>query len=408
MDLNLLIPGFLALLVAELALGRIRGSAPISFRTTFSNLGAGLLSVSTGSATRAVRVGVYGLVFEYARLFELDAGALWVWGVGIVAYDFHYYVYHRLSHRIPLLWAAHAVHHQSEEFNLSAALRVPSMSFLFNWMFYVPMAVVGIPVEVFLAASAIDLAYQFWVHTEQIGRLGPMEWVFVTPSNHRVHHGRNPQYLDRNFGGIFIVWDRLLGSFREEREKAPIEYGVDSTISTMDPVWANIGPFVALAKEGFETRSVRGAVSTLFVRQQPPGGQGGCSKVEPVTSTSAGMQLYAGLQGVSLIIAGLWVTGASPAAPDVEMLAWFFMLAVGLVSLNRLLEGRGHWLEAARLLATAAFAVWTMPASIAVLVSVGVAISLAVLVQGKIGSSSLYLNGHLAGRVDTPEAASSR
>jgi sterol desaturase/sphingolipid hydroxylase (fatty acid hydroxylase superfamily) len=141
-----------------------------------------------------------------------------VWVAGLVAYDFCYYWHHRLGHESAIFWASHVVHHQSQEFNLSTALRQTSSGALLGWVFYLPMAVIGFPPQVFAAAALIDLLYQYWIHTEHVGRLGWLDHVLATPSNHRVHHAVNDGYIDRNYGGILIVWDRLFGSFVEERQ----------------------------------------------------------------------------------------------------------------------------------------------------------------------------------------------
>ena len=138
------------------------------------------------------------------------------WAIGLVAYDFLYYWHHRAGHRVALFWAAHVVHHQSEDYNLSTALRQTSSGWLVGWIFYLPMAIAGFPPLVFAVVALIDLLYQFWVHTEQVGRLGGFDRWFCAPSNHRVHHAVNDVYLDRNYGGVLLVWDRLFGTYAEE------------------------------------------------------------------------------------------------------------------------------------------------------------------------------------------------
>ena len=124
----------------------------------------------------------------------------------------------RSHHQIKVLWASHVVHHHGEEFNLSTALRQTGTDFLFKWIFYTPMLLLGIPVEIFVTVAALNLIYQFWVHTEHIGRLGVLDYILVTPSNHRIHHARNPEYIDANYGGVFILWDRIFGTYIEEKD----------------------------------------------------------------------------------------------------------------------------------------------------------------------------------------------
>jgi alkylglycerol monooxygenase len=139
-------------------------------------------------------------------------------------YDFFYYWKHRANHEVRIMWAGHITHHNSEFFNLSTALRQSSTTFFFDWIFYLPMAVVGVPPAMFVGVALIDLLYQYWVHTELVGKLGWFDRVFVSPSNHRVHHGQNDYCLDKNYGGILILWDRLFGTFEDERDE-PISYG---------------------------------------------------------------------------------------------------------------------------------------------------------------------------------------
>ena len=151
--------------------------------------------------------------------------------------DFFYYWFHRWSHEVNAGWAAHIVHHQSEEMNLAVALRQSVFQGALSWVFYLPLALVGFPPAMFLTVSALNTLYQFWIHTRAIGKLGPLEWVLNTPSHHRVHHGRNPKYIDRNHAGSLIVWDRMFGTFQEEEEE-PV-YGITRPLASWNPVWAN-------------------------------------------------------------------------------------------------------------------------------------------------------------------------
>ena len=162
------------------------------------------------------------------------------WVFAFVFYDFCYYWQHRLGHTVGLFWATHSVHHQSEEFNLTTALRQPGTGAFTNWIFYVPMALSGIPIGVFLLTGVIQLFYQFWPHTQLIGRLGILDRWIQTPSNHRVHHAQNDIYLDRNYVGVFLLWDHLFGTFQEERDDEPCIYGVRGQLKSWNPVWANL------------------------------------------------------------------------------------------------------------------------------------------------------------------------
>ncbi len=151
--------------------------------------------------------------------------------------DFLYYWFHRASHRIRWLWAAHVVHHSSERLNLSTAFRQSLMYPVAGmWVFWLPLALVGFHPHHILLVVSINLAYQFFVHTQAVGKLGPLEWVFNTPSHHRAHHARNPRYIDRNYGGVLIIWDRLFGTFVEETADDPPDYGIRRQIRTDNPI----------------------------------------------------------------------------------------------------------------------------------------------------------------------------
>jgi hypothetical protein len=191
-----------------------------------------------------------------------------VWVVALVLYDFFYYWHHRFGHTVALVWAAHVVHHQSERYNLSTALRQTGTGWLVGWVFYLPMAVLGFPPVVFAVVALIDLLYQFWVHTEQVGKLGWFDRWFCSPSNHRVHHAVNDIYLDRNYGGIFMVWDHLFGSFQEERDDEPCIYGTRSPLRSWNPLWANAEVYAALWRDSKRAASW---ADKLRVWIKPPG-----------------------------------------------------------------------------------------------------------------------------------------
>ena len=176
------------------------------------------------------------------------------WIVAFCLYDLCYYCSHRAGHEIKLFWAAHVVHHQSEDYNLSTALRQTSSGFLFGWIFYTPLFFIGVPVEMMVTVGALNLIYQFWVHTEHVGELGWFEYVFVSPSNHRVHHARNTCYLDRNYGGVFIIWDRLFGTYQRELPSEPCVYGITKPIRSWSPVEAWIHVYRDILSDMVRTR----------------------------------------------------------------------------------------------------------------------------------------------------------
>ena len=171
---------------------------------------------------------------------------------------------HRLHHEVKVLWATHVVHHQGEEFNLSTALRQSGTGWLWKWMFFVPMIILGIPAEVFITVGGLNLIYQFWVHTEHIPKLGVLEKVFITPSNHRIHHAQNKEYIDANYGGVFIVWDRCFGTFIEERPELKPIYGTVKSFRSWNPLWANVEIFYQMIRDTFYTRSIKDKFKVWF------------------------------------------------------------------------------------------------------------------------------------------------
>ncbi|MBL8328294.1 MAG: sterol desaturase family protein [Rubrivivax sp.] len=261
-------PVFLLLIALELWVGIRRGRNTYRWNDALNSIGLGIMSQVTGVFGRVLRIGIYAFAFQHVALWQLDPGQWWVWVAALVAYDFCYYWNHRLGHTCALFWASHVVHHQSEDYNLSTALRQTSSGFLTGWIFYLPMAVLGFPPMVFAVVALIDLLYQYWVHTQQIGRLGWFDRWFCSPSNHRVHHAVNDRYLDRNYGGIWVVWDRLFGSFAEEDEREPIVYGTRAPLRSWNPLWANLEVWWTLAQDSWRAASWADKLRVWF---KPPG-----------------------------------------------------------------------------------------------------------------------------------------
>jgi sterol desaturase/sphingolipid hydroxylase (fatty acid hydroxylase superfamily) len=248
-------PVFLLLIGIEFLVGRWRGRNTYRLNDALNSIGLGVMSQIVGVFSALLTVAIYVFAFEHASLWQLSVREPWVWVVGLVFYDLCYYWVHRFGHTMALMWAAHVVHHQSEDYNLSTALRQTSSGWLVSWIFYLPMAVLGFPPLVFGVVALVDLLYQYWVHTQQIGKLGWFDRWFCAPSNHRVHHAVNDKYLDKNYGGIFIVWDRLFGSFIEEDDAEPCVYGTRGPLRSWNPLWANLHNYVDMAKDSWRARS---------------------------------------------------------------------------------------------------------------------------------------------------------
>ncbi len=262
-------PVFLALIALEYAWGRRTGRNTYGLSDAVSSIALGIMSQYTAVFTRLLRVGVYAAAASSLSLVPAEAAAaFWTsplgWVLALVFYDFCYYWLHRAGHESAIFWAAHVVHHQSRHYNLSTALRQTSSGALLGWVFYLPMAVAGVPSQVFAIVALVDLLYQFWVHTEHVGKLGWFDRWFVSPSNHRVHHAIQDGYLDRNYGGVLVVWDRLFGTFVEEGERCT--YGTRKPLDSWDPVWANVEVYAGIVRDAWHARDWRDRARVVFGR----------------------------------------------------------------------------------------------------------------------------------------------
>lgn len=265
------IPVFLLTILLEAWVARRREAPVYDIADAITSLQLGLFSQVSALFLKLLTLGVYVAIEARWGLFELAADSPWVWLGALLAYDFCYYWQHRLGHEVNLLWAGHVVHHSSEYYNLSTALRQTSTGPLLTWVFYLPLALAGVPPQVFVGVALIDLLYQYWVHTELVGRLGWFDRVFCSPSNHRVHHGQNDYCIDRNYGGILILWDRLFGTFAAERADEPIRFGIRSPLASYDPLWGNLHHYAALWRQTRAAPDLRTAWGIWF---GPPGGRG--------------------------------------------------------------------------------------------------------------------------------------
>jgi sterol desaturase/sphingolipid hydroxylase (fatty acid hydroxylase superfamily) len=253
-------PGFLlSILVERFA---IRGARKARYepRDTWANIATGAGSQVLGAPWALVEVAALVALYGVAP-WQLDDGWL-AWVVAMVGVDVAYYWYHRLHHESRVLWAIHVAHHSSRRYNLSVALRQPWVV-VSTLPFLAPLAVLGVAPELILTSFAINLLYQFLIHTEVIRRMwAPIEFVFNTPSHHRVHHGSNPQYLDKNYGGVLIIWDRIFGSF--EPEVAPVTYGLTKNIATHNPFRIETHEWVAIYHDVRGAGSIRNALGYVF------------------------------------------------------------------------------------------------------------------------------------------------
>jgi len=287
------------------------------------------------------------------------------WVFAFVFYDLCYYWNHRFGHTVGLFWASHVVHHQSEEFNLTTALRQTGTGAFLSWIFYLPMALCGVPLFVYLMVGVIQLFYQFWPHTQVIGRMGFLDRWIQTPSNHRVHHAQNDIYLDKNYVGVFLIWDRIFGSFQEELDEEPCIYGIRGQLNSWNPVWANLHYYWAMAQDAWHAGSWADKVKVWFA---PPGWRPvdvaarfpkrpydprvDFVKFDPPRSVP--LSVYGLVQFVVLIGANSHFLALLPKQGTALNVAYFAFILGSLVCLGGVLDSRRGFLiaEAARLTAT--------------------------------------------------------
>lgn len=344
------VPFFFVLIAVELLADRWRGVRNYRVADTINSLSAGVLSTTFGLLTKGVGLVTYAVAVEHLALFQLPAEAWWVWLLAFVAYDFCYYWLHRCGHERNILWAAHSVHHQSEDYNLSTALRQTSTGFLLSWIFYLPLAVLGVPLLVFVSVGALNLLYQFWVHTRHIPKLGWYEWLFVTPSNHRVHHAQNPLYLDRNYGGVFILWDRLFGTFQPEDDAEPVIFGVTTPLASWNPLWANLQFYAQLWSDARRAERWQDKLRIWFMptgwrpedvaRRYPQAKQdlAGFRKFEVPLARSR--QVYVVLQFAVYVALGSHLMEVGGQLPLPALLLGALVMGFGLFVLGTALENR--------------------------------------------------------------------
>jgi alkylglycerol monooxygenase len=350
----LAVPFFLLAIIIELFVDWRRRTGYYRSNDAINSISAGMLGTTLGYFTQILPLLGWGFVIQKLSFYEMPLAwfdtsvrGIGLWLLAAIAVDFFYYWFHRFSHEISILWASHAVHHQSEDYNLSTALRQTSTGFLFGWIFYVPLFMFGFPLVVILAVKAVNLFYQFWVHTQHVRHLGPLEAILMTPSHHRVHHGQNERYIDKNYGGIFITWDRLFGTFEPESEDDPVIYGVRKPLANWNPFWANLQVYDYLLFDARKTRRWRDKIGIWFrrtgwrpddVAAEYPKSKtdlGHFRKFDP--PIGAGIRRYVVAQFCVAIAAMLWlsVLFASEGAAGVLVpcvFVWSLLLSLGLLN----------------------------------------------------------------------------
>jgi alkylglycerol monooxygenase len=380
------IPYFILAMLVEYCYGKLVKRQTYRLADTVNSLQLGTLS----RLVEVLRLGfaaiVFGALVKWLGVPQWSMASAWQWVAAFVAYDFLYYWKHRYGHEWRIMWASHIAHHQSEEFNLSTALRQTGTDYI-GFVFYIPLYLAGVPAAAVITVGSLNLIYQFWVHTEHIRRLGPLEWIFVTPSNHRVHHARNPEYIDRNYGGVFIIWDRMFGTFADERADVPCVYGITTGLKSWNPLWANLHFWLDTAKLAWRTHSWGDKLRIWF---KPPAWQpadlGSPQKVDPnhpsegkVASldgraaraaatfdqnnkfdpqASGYVRAYTFVQYWILTFASLWLLQVEKTLPRAFVLLLFVLMCFSLFVQGTALEGRAYarrleWLRVGSTLALA-------------------------------------------------------
>ena len=261
------VPGFVLLVIAEMVWARIRAPEKYEPRDTFTSLFFGFGSSVAGALTGALVFGLFVWLYQF-RLVTIPF-AWWAWILCFVLDDLAYYVFHRTAHRVRWFWASHVNHHSSQHYNLSTALRQTWTGFIAgSFAFRLPLMLIGFHPAMVFFVGGINLIYQFWIHTEAIGRLPKwFEAVMNTPSHHRVHHATNPRYLDANYAGVFIVWDKMFGSFTPEVDDEPIRYGIVKQLGSFNILWSVFHEWIGIAKDLWQA-PFRAKLGYLF---GPPG-----------------------------------------------------------------------------------------------------------------------------------------
>ncbi|HRF77236.1 MAG TPA: sterol desaturase family protein [Chitinophagales bacterium] len=260
------IPVFFLLIGIELLIDKSKKTGYYRLNDALSNINAGITEQVSGAFLKAFVVGVYAWIFDHYKVTTIPPTLL-NWTILFIGIDFFYYWFHRLAHEINVLWGGHVVHHQSEEYNLSVALRQGAFQKFGSFLFYLPLAIIGFDPVMFIIISQFQTLYQFWIHTKTIHLLPkPIEYIFNTPSHHRVHHGRNPKYIDKNHGGTLIIWDRMFGTFQKEEEE--VVYGITKPLKTWNPLRAQLDFWKDLFADLSKTKKLTDKLKLLFF---PPG-----------------------------------------------------------------------------------------------------------------------------------------
>ena len=260
------IPMFFLLLAAEAIYSYVKHKKLYRLNDTITNLSLGIGNQVVAVLTKVLLFGTYVYFYQHFAFFHLPV-TWWSFFLCLLMFDFLFYWAHRLSHEMNFLWGAHVVHHQSEEYNLSVALRQPWFHNLIAFFIFLPMPFFGFDPMTFVLAAGIHTLYQFWIHTRAIHKLpAVVEYFLNTPSHHRVHHAVNPKYIDKNHAGVFMIWDRMFGTFKAEEDPEEIIYGITTQFKSWNPVWANYHYYVEMWDKATQMKTWRDRLHIIIAR----------------------------------------------------------------------------------------------------------------------------------------------
>ncbi len=337
------IPAFLALIFIEIFFDARRKTGFYRFNDAVGNIGCGAAQILTAIFTASFLLKGYECLYEHHRLVSLNANDVWL--KALLAFllflgvDLGYYWGHRFSHRVNLAWSGHGVHHQSEEYNLSVALRQSAFQTFFTWFFYLPLAVLGFSTAWYVSVVSFVTMYQFWIHTRFIKNLGPLEWVLNTPSHHRVHHAINGPFIDKNYAGTLIIWDKMFGSFvPEDRECI---YGTVKPLQSFNPVWAQFAIFAGVVTHFRAQKTWGDRIKSLLA---PPGWPSALEVPEIPTQIrysvplTRWIKIYTLTQFALLLVCGIAQINGHAQLSSIQNVVVLGLLLLGLLALGFILD----------------------------------------------------------------------
>lgn len=350
------IPAFFVLIAVEIIIDKIKKTNLYRLNDTISNINTGIVQQVTGVLLKLLNIGVYIWIYENYRIASIP-NTWYTWILLLIGVDFFYYWFHRLSHEISVLWGTHVVHHQSEEYNLSVALRQSWIHNLIAFFIFLPIPLLGFHPLTFGVAAGIDTLYQFWIHTKAIKKLPfGLEYILNTPSHHRVHHAVNPKYIDKNHAGVFIIWDRMFGTFQPELEDVDIVYGITTPFKSWNPAWANLHYYVEMWRAASKMTRLGDKLKMIVARPgwlpdylggyQAPAEPNKELRIPYDADTNAWMKGYAILQFLVVLIGSVAYLGFFPTISLFYKVIFFLIILISIVIIGAIFE-RKRWIAAA-------------------------------------------------------------